>query len=64
MNFTKKQKTTIADVLIAFGILLLAFLLKDANSEAQTNGYLAVIAAIFLRFSGSKVFKCEHKTNK
>ena len=34
-------------------MLLLAYLLKDATPEAQTQGVVAIVVAIFLRLKGA-----------
>lgn len=62
-NLTVKQKKTAGDLAIALGILVLAFLLKDADSEAKTSGMITVAVAILIRFNGLNRNNCSSKNN-
>ena len=53
-NMTKKQCKLLGDLGIGIGILVLAWLLKDADPEGKKIGMMTVAFAILIRFSGSK----------
>lgn len=53
-NITKTQRKLIADIGIGFGILILAWMLKDADSEGKTHGIMTIFAAVLIYISGSK----------
>lgn len=62
-NFTKKQQSVLGDIVIATGIFVLAFLLKDAGLEEQNSGMLTVAIALIIRFGGLKVMGCNRKSD-
>ncbi|WP_100643645.1 hypothetical protein [Alteromonas facilis] len=65
VNLTKKQKVIAADVAIGLGILVLAFLLKDADAESKTSGMITVMMAVILRVGGIKFSStsCKNKND-
>ena len=52
MNICKSQKVVLADLAIGVAMLFLAYLLKDETPEAQTQGLLILVVAMFLRLKG------------
>ena len=63
MNISKFKKVVLADLAVGGAILLLAYLLKDATPEAQAQGLVAIVVAIFLRLKGaSKSDDCNRTT--
>ena len=55
MNINKFQIVVLADLSIGGAILLLAYLLKDATPEAQAQGLVAIVVAIFFRLKGASL---------
>ena len=49
MKINKPQRIVFADLAIGGAMFLLAYLLKDSTPEAQTQGLIAIMFAIFLR---------------
>lgn len=61
MTLTRKQKTLLGDITIATAMLVLAYMLKGADTEAQHIGMTAIAVAILLRFNNFKSNTCATK---
>ena len=54
-NMKRKQKAILGDITIALLMLVLAFMLKDADTENKTTGFFIIMAAVFIRL---KIYWC------
>ncbi|WNC68687.1 hypothetical protein RI845_00730 [Thalassotalea nanhaiensis] len=63
-NMTKKQCKLLGDVGGGVGILVLAWLLKDADPEGKQIGMMTVFFAILIRFSGPNFLRSTNRKCK
>ena len=67
MTLDKKYKSLLGDVLIAIGILVLAFINKDASQDAQVVATITIFAAVIIRVSGKaacRSYRTKNDDNK
>ena len=62
-NMKRKQKAILGDITIALLMLVLAFMLKDADTENKTTGFFIIMAAVFIRLNGLKFIGVNSKNN-